>query len=66
MALHRCSPSVHLFLIVVVLDLVQDCGMEWVRLEQSLGWGPRLGVVGTGIGVAALLPEIWVAPMEVF
>lgn len=58
MALNRCNPRVHPFPIVVVLDLVQDCGMECVRLEQSLGWGPWLGVVAIGIEEAALLPEI--------
>lgn len=46
------------FLVVLVLDLVQVCGEEWVGLENSLDWNWG---VRTGIEMAVLPPEIWAA-----
>ena len=48
---------------VLVLDLVQVCGEEWVGPENSLDWD---WAVRTGIEVAVLPPEIWAASVAVF
>lgn len=50
------------FLVVLVLDLVQVCGEEWVGQENSLDWNWG---VRTGTEVAVLPPEIWAASVAV-
>ena len=55
MVLPRCGPSLLPLSLVVVLDLAQDIGMEWVRLEHTLGWSSCLGSVVSGIDVVSLV-----------
>ena len=66
MVLPRCSSSLLPFPVVAVLNLAQNFGMEWLRLEQTLGWSSGLGNVVAGIKVVSLLPVAWPIPVEVF